>query len=1155
MAYPIKRVLLCLAVLMALLAVGFPLRAEAAPSASPVAQDRSVEPVVLTGSQLPGWSAGPEISAREPTQPINSDCTNDEGDGLSHNCSEPSRIPNNPNVGADVDRLLGYRWDGAANAFVQIPFQVDERFTRYISNLASNCIEAGPFCVGFGAYAGADAQLSYAYDRDSYKYVAGECSAELKSDEDPAPDPDPVKGLDDNDELAFLYRDAGGQAPPSAPLPHGISELRKIRVDDPSAPDSAPVYAYVGLATPGTTPPATDSYMRYTRDESADRYAETSDNYGNAPRGPVCDAEGEVLVGKENVPRRPLDTAWVLSPRYAFRYAGRWILRGVRVAPGDRTTPLDSPEAYGPPLLDQWKARAYAQAREDEVPCCGFENEQTNWGRTSVTLGELSGPVRVIRTTWGSDSGTNTVRHEILYPDLIVQQAFLRVHPIPPLGGIFSYWDHTAGVITKYYNPQNPEGVAVDGANDEEIVGTMHVDVRDDGVQVTDEDDVPVIGPTTVSVPPGGADGGCLGECANFDVNDPTHQASGALNWEQVSGPHGSMVFRTGFTEITPGNAQGLASLPYYRDDACFDDGTGIDPGPAKTNSAPSTLPCWGPTKTAADGPFRQGLIGAHGQQLLFAAETDNLALTTPVNEMSIETRMVVLPGDPGNVGQRYGLGGDLPLQATALDTPAVDPTSIAITGDTSGRIGEPARLEATLSDVAGPVANAPLHFTLQGMTYNATTDTQGKAVVANVPVSGPPGSTDLVVTYDGDGLLRSPTFARKAFTIEKGNTSISFGPSNETSGKVNHSAHIAATLTDASGPVAGATLTFDFQGTSYGATTDGSGVARKDVPVAGPAGDTRLAARYGGDDNRGPTSSSTTFTVTRDDATLSFEPTSASSARIGSQATFVAKLSDSAGPVAGAAVLFDFQGSSYEATTGGDGVASKAVTVTGPPGTTQVKARFIGDDSRSAASATTGFTVSLNDSTLSFEPASASSGQIGDEATLIAKLTDPTGPVPGASLRFDFQGSSYRATTGANGVASKVVAVEGPAGSPGVSVRFDGDASRTASSASGPFVVTKRATKISFTAKSGRNNMVIVNANLTDAGTSGPVAGRKVSIFVNGKRMATEDTDSEGRAIVRIKLAKPRGKAFRVEFSSDDTYEGTSAQGTFTRNGASGSS
>ena len=1041
---------------MAIVAGGLPLAAAATAataSVSPVAQDRSVEAVVLNGSQFPGWSAGPEISAREPTQPINSDCTDDEGDGLSHNCSESSRIPNNPNVGAAVDRLGGYRWNASAAAFEPIRFQVDERFTRYISNLASNCTEAGPFCVGFGAYSGADAQLSYVFDRDAYKYIAGECDAEMKPGS--VRDTDPVKGLDDNDEIAFMYSDAGGQAPPGAQPPDGVGEMRKVRIADPSAPDLAPRYVYVGLATASAPPAydATNGYVRYIRDADADRYEETSDNYGNAPKGPICDSAGNVI--KNNEPRRPRDTAWVLTPRYAFRYEGRWILRGIRVAPGDRDEPLDSPDDYGPPLVDQWKARAYAQTPESETPCCGFQTEQDDWGDSSVTVGERAGPVRVIRTTWGSNSGTNTLRNEILYPEMIVQQTNLRVHPMPPLGGIFSYWDHTAGVITKYYNPQRPEGVDVDGRNDE-VVGTTYIAARPGGVEVRDDDDIPVVGPQDVSV---GTEEGCLGECADFDVTDPTLNAVGTLTWEQVSGEFGSMVFKTGFNETSPGNAQSLATIPYYRDDSCFDDGTGIDPGP-HTNPGGSdpVRPCWEPGDAAPDPGLRQGLIGAHGVQIMFAAETDNLMLTVPVNEISAQTRMVVLPGDPGNVGERYAHADDLPLLASAVDEPAIAATTITVTGETSGRIGGTADLAATLTDAVGPVANAPLRFSLQGMTYNATTDAEGKAAVDNVPIAGPPGPADLVVTYDGDG-VRSPDSETVTFTVEKGDTTIDFEESSDTSGKVNHTAQLAAKLTDASGPVANAAVEFAFQGASHQATTDANGIASKDVGINGPAGDTDLTVSFAGDGTRSASSDTTTFAVERDD------------------------------------------------------------------------------------------------SAVAFEPSSASSGRIGNEVTFSAKLTDSSGPVDDAPLHFDFQGVTYDGVTGDDGVASVQAVVTGPAGDTTVAVRSDADTIREASSASAPFTVTARSSAITFTARTGRNSTVLVEATLTDGETGVGLGGRDVQILVNGKLAKTVQTDDNGLARASFRVSKPRGKVFRVEFSSDGTYAGSAAEAAFGKNGASGSS
>ena len=214
-----------------------PLARSAGPVATP---DRSVEPVILTGQQFPSWSAGPDPTLREPQIADDSlthkqsqcyhpgDNPYDPKDNGDHNCYQPSRIPNNPREGEPVDRLLGYRWDG--KKFVQIPFQVDQKWTRYITNNAS----------GFAIYSAADQETSYAWDREGFRYTGDQseyvpggnpCLAEPARVKDasghwvmgPSTTADPVKGLDDNDELVFMASDAGGQAPPGTPLPSGIA--------------------------------------------------------------------------------------------------------------------------------------------------------------------------------------------------------------------------------------------------------------------------------------------------------------------------------------------------------------------------------------------------------------------------------------------------------------------------------------------------------------------------------------------------------------------------------------------------------------------------------------------------------------------------------------------------------------------------------------------------------------------------------------------------------------------------------------------------------------------------------------------------------------------------------------------------------------------
>jgi hypothetical protein len=642
----------------------------AAPAAASAAPERDVEPVVLKGSDLPGWAVPSNQTVKLPLTDLTCFQVDPSklGEGLTEggasglvNAFDGSGCPHNgyaqPEVdtaaaqpaGPPVDRIAAYRWNDRARKFQQIPLQVDEVFTRYLDNSAS----------GFAPYSGEDQHTTYAYDREGFRFhLDGPPDDPCRAQPEGGPAPDPVPGLDSNDELAFMARDAGPAAPADAPKPRDAADLRRVDL-----PGVGTIYLARG---PRPAFDASNGYVGYRRDANSDLYelSESSySNYGNARVGTYCDEDGNPIgTGR----RRPRDGATITTPRYRFRYDGRWLMTAVQIK-------RDRDKAYGPDLVDRWKARAFAQDPGSQTPCCGYEEEDTNWGGSSTLLGEKAGPVRAIRETWGADSGTNVIRRETFYRDQMTQRTWLRVHVIPPLDGIYAQWDFNAGVVDTFRTPRRPEGVTIDGRDDEAF---------------------------------GNLDDPCE---AGYDANDtsaedqgfrslyralqlcqlPYHQsvdlpdlslsdANAALSWTQTSGPHGTIVDRisTSVESLTPGGAaQALLAAPYYRDDACFDDGTGSDPGPelyprepakeART-TAPDGSPrrCWrgDPPVPGGDPRFWQGSIGTHGLHLLFVAESDNARATVPATEIVSDWRMVMLPGDPGNVGERYGRSFEQPL-------------------------------------------------------------------------------------------------------------------------------------------------------------------------------------------------------------------------------------------------------------------------------------------------------------------------------------------------------------------------------------------------------------------------------------------------------------------------------------------------------------
>ena len=627
----------------------------------------ALQPVILTGQDFPSWSSGPEVTARAPQAPVDYGVADSQGPQPSnvqsdcyqsnpppdvngstdqnhndHNCFQGSQSPVRTALkGVDPSSLRGYQWDG--RRFVQIPFQVDTKWVHYLTNNAS----------GFAFYSGADQMTTYTFDRqpfvetsnpplphdcpgastgcippgpDQLKQAAIVCHAQPPRGI-PDPTPDPNKGLINTDELAFMARDAAGAAPSTIPLPKGIVSAYKVQLVDPTTHQIR--FVYVMESAPGKTAgtyavpvrytAANSPYVHYTPDPGSGTlvYSQSNyNNYGAAPVGPVCGLNGVPVIGqgfkydsggdlvldpKTFVQRRTPDMGWITTPRYRFRYDGRMVMDNLGVSPDDRGLATGD---YGPSIVDRWKGRAFQQAPGGKVPCCGYEDEQVNWNGSSMTMGIKAGPVRVIRVTWGSDSGTNVTRTDLFYANDVVHQFGLRVHPIPPLDGIYTQWDMAAGRVTTYYNPYNPNGVPVTGLNPV-LLGDMNAHIGPDGISWSSNDTVGRTvegvagGPVTVGNPNNQTCNSDACVYNSFNVGDPTFsgEAPTLLSWEEMTGPAGTLVekWQIDSSTVSPGGAQGLVEAqPYYVDDSCFDDGTGNDPGPRvipRSDREPTT---WG---------------------------------------------------------------------------------------------------------------------------------------------------------------------------------------------------------------------------------------------------------------------------------------------------------------------------------------------------------------------------------------------------------------------------------------------------------------------------------------------------------------------------------------------------------------------------------
>src|SRR5215218_6413129 len=235
---------------LAPLAIAALLTALAAPSfsdaGSPVVDPtvpaaRDADAVVLTGKDFPGWTAASNVTAKLPLTDLTGDpvtgepapgegCTSFDADCAHNHYAKPDFDSQDvaPQKGVPTERLLAYRWNpkaGKSGKFQQIPFQVDEVFTRYLDNSAS----------GFSVYSGQDEHTSYAFDREGWRMYGEDPSDPCRAvpADGVKTTADPVAGLDTNDELAFMASDAGPRAPAGAALPKGVVEAREVHVADP----------------------------------------------------------------------------------------------------------------------------------------------------------------------------------------------------------------------------------------------------------------------------------------------------------------------------------------------------------------------------------------------------------------------------------------------------------------------------------------------------------------------------------------------------------------------------------------------------------------------------------------------------------------------------------------------------------------------------------------------------------------------------------------------------------------------------------------------------------------------------------------------------------------------------------------------------------
>lgn len=313
--------------------------------------------------------------------------------------------------GGSKATIVGFRWTGTA--WVQLPIQVDERAVVNFGKIYNN-----PTAVFYSSQPGLVNELVYT----SGATWTGN---------------DPDTKFDANDELVFMARDAGVQAPggsqPTGTVP-GVAT--QVHVTDPLSPGAEGyVYLFRKTGTSGLVQGARQRYVRYTFKLLSGGY-KTTYQLTNGPN---------------------LENSKVTGSTYKRHFSDRWL--------NDEIT-ITAPGATQVDILDRQKAQFGPGV-------CGRSEDTFDMPIAGPVEGAFvinkSGPVRAIRSYVGANSGPNTQRTHFFYDrreDIVTN---LRVHAIPSIMDYMDYSPAASGMT--YRNSLNPTGVPVDGNPDSLVAG------------------------------------------------------------------------------------------------------------------------------------------------------------------------------------------------------------------------------------------------------------------------------------------------------------------------------------------------------------------------------------------------------------------------------------------------------------------------------------------------------------------------------------------------------------------------------------------------------------------------------------------------------------------------------------------------------------
>ena len=242
-------------------------------------------------------------------------------------------------------------------------------------------------------------------------------------------------------------------------------------------------------------------------------------------------------------------------------------------------------------------------------------------------------------------------------------------------------------------------------------------------------------------------------------------------------------------------------------------------------------------------------------------------------------------------------------------------------------------------------------------------------------------------------------------------------------------------------------------------------------------------------------------------------------------------------------------------ALTDGFGVATLGYQISIPPGSYQILAEFLGDESYSASNATSSTTLNV-DYTPTNITVPLRSGYFNNSVSLSATLTDTLHSlaVNGRLVNFYVNGTLVgNATTNAAGIATLNYVNQFLPGTYPIFVDFAGDAGYLASNGTNNLIVNYTPSSVyNVLARSGfYGNTVILTASLRNPNTFAALVNKTINFYVNGTLVGSNTTNAAGTATLSYTIVQGIGiYQILAQFPGDTIYNASSSNNTLTVNG-----